>query len=248
MSGNLGYSDTPVLADSGFHVHDGERPQPKVISPGVTGTPTSIGVPPCDAVVLFDGTSLDGWLDKNGAPATWLVQDGYLQVSPGTGDIRTAAEFGDCHLHLEFASPEVVKGDGQGRGNSGVFLMGQYEIQVLDCYQNPTYPDGTTGGIYGQYPPLVNACRKPGEWQTYDIIWTAPKFEGEALVTPAYVTVLLNGVVLHYHKALLGPTQHRNLAQYVPHAPVGPLKLQDHGDLVRFRNIWYRPTGQYDVV
>ena len=247
MSGNLGYSDTPVLPDSGFHVHDGERLQPKVISPGVTGTPTSAGTPPCDAVVLFDGTSISGWLDKNGAEAAWQVQDGYMQVVPGTGDIRTAAEFGDCHLHLEFAAPEVVKGDGQGRGNSGVFLMGQYEIQVLDCYENPTYADGTTGAVYGQYPPLVNACRKPGEWQTYDIIWTGPKFDGDTLISPAFVTVLLNGVVLHYHRSLQGPTQHRNLAHYEPHPAVGPLKLQDHGDLVRFRNIWYRPIGQYDV-
>jgi len=168
-------------------------------------------------------------------------------VLPGTGDIHTRAEFGDCHLHLEFAAPIEVKGNGQGRGNSGVFLMGLYEIQVLDCYDNPTYPDGTTGGVYGQYPPLANACRKPGEWQTYDIIWTGPKFDGETLVSPAYVTVLLNGVLLHYHRSLQGPTQHRNLAQYQPQPSVGPLKLQDHGDLVRFRNIWYRPIGAYDT-
>jgi len=134
----------------------------------------------------------------------------------------------------------VVKGDSQGRGNSGVFLMGRYEIQVLDCYNNPTYADGTTGAIYGQYPPLVNACRMPGAWQTYDILWTAPRFEGDRLVTPAYVTVLHNGVVLHNHRALLGATGHRNTPPYTPHGD-GPIRLQDHGDLVRFRNIWVRP-------
>ncbi len=247
MSGNLGYSDNPVLSDSGYHVHDGERPQPRVITPGVTGTPTTAGQAPSDAFVLFDGADISGWIGRDGEAAQWTVEDGYIQVKPGTGDIETAAKFGKCQLHLEFASPVEVKGNGQGRGNSGVFLMGQYEIQVLDCHENPTYPDGTTGGIYGQYPPLVNACRKPGEWQTYDIIWTPPVFDGDNLVSPAYVTVLLNGIVLHYHQPLQGPTQHRNLAEYKPHPSVGPLKLQDHGDLVRFRNIWYRPIGTYDT-
>ncbi|MBV9850143.1 MAG: DUF1080 domain-containing protein, partial [Armatimonadetes bacterium] len=165
---------------------------------------------------------------------------------PGAGDIQTHAHFGDCQLHLEWRAPDYVKGDGQGRGNSGVFLMGRYEIQVLDCYQNPTYPDGTTGAIYGQYPPLVNACRRPGEWQTYDILWEAPRFDGDRLARPARVTVLLNGVVLHHAQELQGPTQHRQQASYQPHPAQGPLRLQDHGDLVRYRNIWYRPLTGYD--
>ena len=232
---SLGYSDTPVLPDSGFHVHDGDRPQPRVIQPG------NASASPSDAYVLFDGSDLSGWINGKGEAAEWTVSDGYMQVKPGTGDIQTSAQFGNCQLHLEFASPAEVNGNSQGRGNSGVFMMGLYEVQVLDCFDNPTYADGTTGAVYGQYPPLVNACRTPGEWQTYDILWTGPKFDGETLVSPAYVTVILNGIVLHNHRQLQGPTQHRNLAEYKPQAAVGPLKLQDHGDLVRFRNIWYRP-------
>lgn len=240
--GNLGYSDTPLIPGSTYHVHDGDRPQPRVVTPGATA-----GAAPSDAVVLFDGTCLCGWVScRDGSPAPWTLGNGFMEVKPGTGNIRTKAAFGSCQLHLEFASPSVVKGESQGRGNSGVFLMGRYEIQVLDCYQNPTYPDGTTGGIYGQFPPLVNACRKPGEWSTYDIVWEAPVFEGDKLATPAYVTVLLNGIVLHHRKELQGGTQHRKTAQYAAHAPELPLELQDHGDLVRFRNIWYRPLKGYD--
>ena len=171
----LVYDDTPILPGTSYHVHDGNRPQPRVVTPGTAGQP------PSDAVVLFDGSGLSGWTSvKSVGEAGWKVEDGYMEV-PGTGDIQTRDEFGSCQLHLEFRCPDVVKGDGQGRGNSGVFLMGRYEIQVLDCFENPTYPDGTTGGIYGQCPPLINACRRPGEWQTYDIIWEAPQFEGERL-------------------------------------------------------------------
>ena len=164
-----------------------------------------------------------------------------MAVVPGTGNIRSKTLFGDCQLHVEMRSPDVVKGDGQGRGNSGIFLMGLYEIQVLDCFNNPTYPDGTTGGIYGQYPPLANACREPGEWSTYDIIWEAPRFDGNQLVKPGFVTVLL-----HHRKEVQGPPMHRELASYKPHPAEGPLELQDHGDLVRFRNIWFRPLKGYD--
>ena len=164
-----------------------------------------------------------------------------MQVVPGTGDVQTTHVFGDCQLHVEFRSPDVVKGHGQGRGNSGVFLMGTYEIQVLDCRDNPTYADGTTGALYGQYPPLVNACRSAGEWSTYDIIWRAPRFEGDRVVSPASATVILNGVVVQNHQVLLGQTNHKVLPAYHPHGLTGPLRLQDHGDLVRFRNIWYRP-------
>jgi hypothetical protein len=170
-----------------------------------------------------------------------------MEVVPGTGYIQSKKHFGNCQLHLEFASPEVVKGESQGRGNSGVFLMGMYEIQVLDNFENPTYPDGTVGGIYGEYPPLANAMRKPGEWNSYDIIWENPIFHHGKCVVPAYLTVFLNGIVLHNRKALLGPTSHRVLTDYVEHAEAGPLELQDHGDLVRFRNIWYRDLKDYDA-
>lgn len=236
---SLGYQDTPVLPGTKWHVHDGLRPQPPVVSPGAYH---DMPVPaPADAIMLFDGKNLDGWKKGDGSPAAWKVENGYMQVQPGAGDIQTTAELGDCHLHVEFASPTVVKGNGQGRGNSGVFLMGRYECQVLDCFDNPTYPDGTVGAVYGQYPPLVNAARKPGEWQTYDIFWTAPRFEGEKVVSPATVTILLNGVLVQNHTTLMGGTSHRALPSYKPHPPTGPVKLQDHGDLVRFRNIWYRP-------
>ncbi len=191
---NVGYDDTPMIPGMAYRVHDSQRPQPRVIQPGTGSTPDAPGQPPSDAIVLFDGTDLSGWTAVKGGPATWKVENGFMEVAPGTGDIQTAQEFGDCQLHLEWAAPSVVKGDSQGRGNSGVFLMGRYEIQVLDCYDNPTYADGTTGALYGQYPPLVNACRKPGEWQTYDILWSAPRFEGEEIKHPAVVTVLLNGV------------------------------------------------------
>ena len=236
---HLGYSDTPVLKGSGYHVHDGERPQPPVVKPG-TGTK-----PPSDAVVLFDGKDLSKWQSVKGGKAAWKVADGFMEVVPKSGGIRTKESFGSVQLHLEFATPTLVKGDGQGRGNSGVFLMGIYEIQVLDNYGNPTYPDGTVGGIYGQYPPLVNAIRKPGQWNTYDIIWEAPEFKGDKVSKPAFVTVILNNVVLHHRKQLLGPTNHKALTPYSPHGN-GPLELQDHGDLVRFRNIWIRELGDYD--
>lgn len=236
---NLGYDDTPVLPDSGFHVHDGTRPQPPVVVPGDDYSP------PSDAVVLFDGSSLDGWSGRDGE-APWKVADGYMEVVPKTGGIQSKQKFGSCQLHLEFASPEVVKGDSQGRGNSGVFLMGIYEIQVLDSYDNPTYADGAIGAIYGQYPPMVNPQRRPGEWNAYDIIWEAPKFSGDSVEKPAYVTVFLNGVLLHHRRKLMGATNHKVITGYVPHEPVGPLQLQDHGDLVRFRNIWVRELAELD--
>jgi hypothetical protein len=170
-----------------------------------------------------------------------------MEVKPGTGDIRTKEHFGDCQFHIEWAAPSEVKGDSQGRGNSGVFLMGRFEIQVLDCYDNLTYPDGNTAAIYGQYPPLVNACRKPGEWQTYDIFFEAPRFDGDKLVSPAYVTVVHNGILVHHRQEIMGPTGHRNVSSYsAPLPSEGPLSLQDHGDLVRYRNIWVRPLKGYD--
>jgi hypothetical protein len=240
----LGYDDTPMLPNAPYRVHDGTRPQPRIVTPAPPDRP---GQPPSDAVVLFDGRDLSNWVrSHDGGEALWKVENGYMEVAPGTGNIQTREHFGDCQLHLEWAAPAVVRGEGQGRGNSGVFLMGLYEVQVLDCYDNPTYPDGTTAAIYGQFPPLVNACRKPGEWQTYDILWEAPRFEGDQLVRPACITVLHNGIVVHNHTELIGPTTHRQVLPYRPQPPTGPLMLQDHGDPVRFRNIWYRPLKGYD--
>lgn len=238
----LGYDDTPIIPGSHYRVHDIARPQPRIVTPG-----DASGAPPSDAIVLFDGTDLSGWKKKkSGEAAEWKVENGYMEVVPKTGGIVSKATFGSCQLHVEFASPEEVIGDSQGRGNSGVFLMGLYELQVLDNYNNPTYADGTTGAIYGQYPPLVNACRKPGEWTTYDIIWVAPVFDGDTLVSPARVTALVNGLVTQHDKELQGPTEHKKTTEYRPHAADMPLELQDHGDKVRFRNIWYRPLTDYD--
>lgn len=239
---NIGYDDTPILPGGQWRVHDGTRPQPRIVTPGCC-----YGKPPSDATVLFDGTSLDGWESLDGSAAQWALADGHMEVVPRTGNIRTKAHFGDCQLHLEFACPAEVKGDSQGRGNSGVFLLGLYEIQVLDCFNNPTYPDGTTAGIYGQYPPLVNASRPPGEWQTYDILWEGPRWDGDKLVKRAYVTVMWNGAAVHHRTETQGPTGHRTLSRYDQHRHEGPLMLQDHGDLVRFRNIWYRELLPYDA-
>lgn len=245
----VGYDDTPMLPGGKWRVHDSRRPQPKVIDPGTASTQDAAGRPPSDAIVLFDGQDVSQWVGQDGGPVRWKIQDGAMEVVPKTGNIQTVESFGDIHLHVEWATPVEVKGESQGRGNSGVFLMGKYEIQVLDSYDNITYADGHAAAIYGQYPPLVNAMRGPGEWQVYDIFFLAPRFAGEELVSPAYLTVIHNGVLAHLHQAALGPTGHRNLASYAePHGPTGPIMLQDHGDLVRFRNIWVRPIGSYDQV
>ena len=243
---NLDSKDTSLIPGTRFRVHDGTRPQPRPVSPGTASTQEDPGVPPSDAILLFGGADLSHWVSVNGGEAAWKVENGYMEVIPGMGAIQTRAWLGDCHLHLEWAAPAAVTGAGQERGNSGVVLMALYEIQILDGYANPTYPDGTTAAIYGQYPPLVNACRRPGQWQAYEILWTAPRFTGDQVVSPAYVTVLHNGIVVHHHTALLGPTQHRRVAAYRPHPPTGPLELQDHGARVRYRNIWYRPLRGYD--
>ncbi len=237
----VGYDDTPMLPGSKWRVHDGTRPQPRIVTPG-----DGPGQPPSDAIVLFDGKDLSAWVGREGAVPQWKVENGYMEVTR-TGNIQTKEHFADCQLHIEWAAPAEVKGSSQGRGNSGVFLMGRYEIQVLDGYDNITYADGITASIYGQYPPLVNACRKPGEWQTYDIFFVAPRFEGDKLVSPAYITVVHNGVLVHHHQEAMGPTGHRTLSSYErPHPPKGPLSLQDHGDPVRYRNIWIRPLKGYD--
>jgi hypothetical protein len=243
---HVGYDDTPMIPGMQWRVHDSRRPQPRVIDPGTASTQDRPGRPPSDAIVLFDGTDLSRWIGRDGTPQ-WKVKNGAMEVVPGTGSIQTQEHFGDVHLHIEWAAPAEVKGDSQGRGNSGVFLMGKYEIQVLDSYDNPTYADGHTAAIYGQYPPLVNAARGPGEWQTYDIFFLAPRFEERELVSPAYATVIHNGILVHHHQALMGPTGHKTVASYdIPHGPLGPIMLQDHRDLVRFRNIWVRPIEGYD--
>jgi hypothetical protein len=242
-----GYDDTPFIPGSPWRVHDRNRPQPRVVAPGTESTQEQPGRAPSDAVVLFDGSSLSGWVHADGRPATWKIENGYMEVVPRSGNIQSTVQFGDCQLHLEWMASPNVRGESQGRSNSGVFLMGRYEIQVLDCYENPTYADGTTAAIYGQFPPLVNACRRPGEWQTYDLVWIAPRFDGERLVSPAFLTLFHNGVLVHYHRALIGPTTHRRVLSYTPHPPAGPLMLQDHGDPVRFRNIWYRPLDAAEL-
>jgi hypothetical protein len=211
------------------------EPVPPVVTPGA-GT-----APPSDAIILFDGTSLADWERPNGETAPWKIENGAMTVEPGTGDIRTKQGFGDIQLHLEWRAPEVVKGDGQGRGNSGVFFMNSYEVQVLDSYDNPTYPNGQAASVYKQAIPLVNACRKPGEWQTYDIIFTAPRFNQQGRVThPARVTVIHNGVLVQNNVEIWGTTQYIGLPAYTKHDDKLPIRLQDHGDLVSFRNIWVR--------
>ncbi len=211
------------------------EPIPPVVTPG-TGT-----APPSDAIVIFDGTDLANWEKANGNPADWEVKDGIMTVVPGTGDIYTKQGFGDVQLHLEWRTPEVIKGEGQGRGNSGVFLMGLYEIQVLDSYDNYTYPNGQAASVYKQQIPLVNACRKPGEWQTYDIIFTAPRFNEQGrVIYPARVTVLHNGILVQNNVEIWGGTTFRGLPTYSKHDDKMPLRLQDHRDLVSFRNIWIR--------
>lgn len=240
----LGYQDTPMLPGGKWHVHDGERPQPRVVTPGAFSTQDKPGKPPSDAIVLFDGKDLSKWRGANGKDPGWKVENGYMQVQGG--EIVSKEEFGDCQLHIEWSTPTPPKGEGQDRGNSGVFFFGRYELQVLDNYQNQTYPDGQAGAIYGQYPPLVNASAKPGEWQVYDMIFTAPRFDGGTLSSPAFITVFHNGVVLHNHTALLGSTGHRIAPKYTPHGPKGPIHLQDHHHPVRYRNIWVRSLKGYD--
>lgn len=228
----------PVPGDS-WPQHSRQRPLPPVVTPPAQKLPVA---PPKDAIVLFDGKSLDGWETAAHKPAGWkLLGDGAMEVAKGTGDIQTKAAFGDIELHVEWMSPKPAEGSDQDRGNSGVFLMSTYEIQVLDSWQNVTYADGTAASIYGEFPPKVNASRPPGEWQSYDITWTRPRFDASgALVSPARVTVKHNGVLVHDNVALVGPTTNMRRTPYSAHADRLPLKLQDHGHPVRFRNIWVR--------
>jgi hypothetical protein len=243
QNADLGFKDTPMLPGQRWHVHDSDRPHPTQIAPGAT-----CGTPPSDAVILFDGKDLSRWAQNARgrlvAPK-WKVENGYFEIAPKTGDMFTREKFGDCQLHVEWASPPVVRGTSQNRGNSGIYFMSRYEIQVLDAWNNPTYADGQAGAIYGQWPPLVSPARKPGEWNTYDIVFEAPRFEGGKMVKPPYQTVFYNGVVVHVHKEVLGPSTYRAVPKVAPHASEEPLLLQDHGHRVRYRNIWIRKLGQY---
>jgi hypothetical protein len=240
-----GFTDTPMLPGLPWRVHDPARPHPPVVTPGAT-----MGAAPSDARVLFDGRDLSRWAHHDSADASklvdskWIVRDGHFET--GTGSLFTRESFGDVQLHVEWSAPAVVTDHSQGRGNSGIFLMGLYEVQVLDSYENRTYADGQAGAIYGQWPPLVNAARKPGEWQSYDIVFEAPRFEKGQLVKPAFQTVLWNGVVIHNRKEVIGATVYRNVAKFTPHAAELPLMIQDHRNPVRYRNIWIRRLGAYD--
>jgi Domain of Unknown Function (DUF1080) len=243
--GALSLSVVPNISkaqvDTKWKIHDPDRPVPSVIVPGTASTQDAPGRPPSDAIVLFDGKDLSRWAHKDGSAAKWKVENGYAEVVAKTGYIYTHDSFGDCQLHVEFAEPTPPKGENQERGNSGVFLMGLYEIQVLDSYENKTYADGQAAAVYGQYPPQVNASRPPGQWQSYDIVFHGPRFDKDGkLLRPARVTVLHNGVLVQDNAELSGPTAHGKRPPYAPHAEKLPLALQDHEDLVRFRNIWIR--------
>jgi hypothetical protein len=240
-----GYRDTPLLPGGKWHVHDPDRPQPTIVTPGAAFSQKAAA--PSDAEVLFDGKDLSKWQNNQGQNATWKVEEGYMESGRG-GGIRTRGKWADFQLHLEFATPSQVKGNGQGRGNSGILINGMYEIQVLDSYDNKTYPDGQAGAIYGQMPPLVNSSKPPGEWQTYDVLFESPRWneQGE-LVKKACVTVLHNGLVLHHRQEYLGCTDgiggipHKSLSAYPKaHPPEVFIELQDHSNPVRFRNIWIR--------
>ncbi|MBI4604928.1 MAG: DUF1080 domain-containing protein [Planctomycetes bacterium] len=227
----------PRQYKSKWLVSDAKRPLPRVVAPAAQP-----GAPPADAIVLFDGKDLSKWR-KTGTdkPAEWKVENGYMEMTP-TGSISTVDKFGDCQLHIEWRAPSPPQKEDQARGNSGVFFMDRYELQVLDSHDNKTYADGSAASVYAQHPPLVNACRLPGEWQTYDVVWRAPRFVDGKVAEPARITVFHNGVLVHHNAEVYGPVTYRGLAKYSPHEPEAPLGLQDHGDRqpVRFRNIWIR--------
>jgi hypothetical protein len=248
-----GFRDTPIIPDTKWHVHDPDRPQPPVVTPGAAFSQNA--TPPSDAEVLFNGTDLSKWQNSKGGDADWKVQDGYMEVTRG-GGIRTRDRWADFQLHVEWASPLPAKGSGQGRGNSGILINGLYEVQVLDSFEAKTYPDGQAGAIYGQSPPLVNACKPPGEWQTYDIIFESPRWDEKGnLIKKACATVLHNGVVVQNHYEFIGCTDGissvvpwRALSKYPdPHPPEVFIELQEHNaNPVRYRNLWIRRLGQRD--
>lgn len=236
-SGVYGYDDTPKLPWCGYLVHDANRPAPTRIKPGEPSRGTQTGTAPSDAVVLFDGKDLDRWETTN-----WRLVDGCIEAV-GDTTLTTKQAFGDMQLHLEFQVPNPPSGPWYNRGNNGVYIMGLYEIQIFDSYTEKIYPDGQTAAIYGQTPPLVNACLPPGEWQTYDILFQAPVFAGDKLAQPARVTLLHNGVLVQWNEEIHGETGHRVLPEYRQKISQAPLKLGGHGCPVRFRNIWIRPQA-----
>jgi len=237
-----GFKDTPMLPGGQWHVHDSDRPAPAVVVPATTP-----GGAPADAIVLFDGRSADAWRAER---TPWPVAEGVLTVPSraargGENNLISKQSFGDVQLHLEFRSPSPPSKSSQDRGNSGIWFMQRYKVQILDGYQNPTYADGAVGAIYGWKPPLVNAARRPGEWQSYDIVFERPRFAADGkLLRPAYVTAFLNGVLVQNHQPLLGTTIWRHVASYTPHPDAAPLQLQDHDSPVSFRNIWVRPLPE----
>lgn len=245
LSGALGLvavvatAATAGAQQSAWPQHALDRPPPPVVAPAAV---QPLVAPPADAVVLFDGGSLAAWqaADSAGGPARWRISSGAMEVVPGAGGIRTRRSFGDVQLHVEWMSPLPARGAGQDRGNSGIFLMEHYEVQILDSWHSTTYPDGQAGAIYGQFPPLVNASRQPGRWQSFDIIFRHPQFDGERLTVPARMTVFHNGLLVHEDAVVQGPTSHQRRAPYVAHPGRLPISLQDHGHKVRFRNIWVR--------
>ena len=247
--GELGYDDTPVLPNQKWRVHDIERPRPPKVTPAAQP-----GQPPSDAIVLFDGQDLSHWVQKKGTKVQdyspkWKVENGYMEIVGGTGDMVSKEKFGNAQYHIEWCEPESVSGTSQGRGNSGIIIMEKYEIQVLETYENKTYADGQAGAIYGQWPPMVNPARPAGQWNVYDIIFETPKFQGGQVAKPAFITLIFNGVVVHHHQEVVGPMAHRAIRKYEPHGEEESLLLQDHDPSthVRYRNIWARRLKGYDV-
>jgi hypothetical protein len=243
----IGFTNLAEIPGTPWRIHDAARPHPRVVTPGAQP-----GAAPSDAIMLFDGKDLSKWVQQSrgGAftDAQWPVRDGYFETGAGSGSLLTREKFGDVQLHVEFATPSPGRGASQDRGNSGVKFMGLYEVQVLDSYGNLTYADGQAGAIYGEYPPLVNVSRKPGEWQTYDLVFEAPKFNGTTLVAPAYITVLWNGVLVQHRRAVIGATSATTTPHaYAAHDAELPLMLQDHAHPVRYRNIWIRRLAGYDL-
>ena len=243
----IGFTKLAEIPGTPWKIHDAARPHPPAVTPGATP-----GAPPSDAIVLFNGKDLSQFVQtRNGqsVPTTWPVKDGYFETGAGSGSMYTKEKFGDVQLHVEWAAPSPARGFSQDRGNSGIKFMDLYEVQVLDSYQSVTYADGQAAAIYGQDPPLVNAARKPGEWQTYDIIFEAPVFGGNpvAALKPAYITVFWNGVMVHNRRAVMGPTSPtRTVHQYVPHDAELPITFQDHAHPVMYRNVWVRRLKGYD--
>ncbi len=231
------YTPKPYDLDA---MYDENQPQPPVVAPSTSSTPDRVGKAPSDAIILFDGKDLSQWIDRNGNTPKWKVENDYMETVRGTGQITTKQAFGSCQLHVEWATPTEVVGEGQGRGNSGVFLMNLYEVQVLDSYNNRTYPAGSAAAVYAQSPPLVNVSRAPGVWQTYDIVFHRPIFKDGKVVKPATITVFHNGVLVQDNYEIMGPTDFKKVPEYREHPDKMPFGLQDHRNPARFRNIWIR--------